>query len=57
MMTPKPAKKQKLWRASNFVVHPRKKAKALVKVVIVSDGPERLRACFILLSMGSLGLV
>lgn len=57
MMTPRPAKKQKLWRACNFVVHPRKKAKALVKVVIVIDGPERLRACFILLSIGSLGLV
>jgi hypothetical protein len=38
--TPRPAKKQKLLRASREVVHPRKKATEFVKDVIVIEEPE-----------------
>ena len=39
MRTPRPAKKQKLERASNEEVHPRKNAIEFVNDVIVIDEP------------------
>lgn len=39
MMTPRPAKKQKLESASSDEVQPRKKAMAFVNEVIVMDEP------------------
>lgn len=54
---PRPAKKQKLERASSEDVHPRKKAMALVNEVIVMEDPACWRPTYILFSIGHLGLV
>jgi hypothetical protein len=54
---PRPAKKQKLDRASRELVAPIKNAKAFVIEVIVIDVPAFTKAYFILISTESLGLV
>lgn len=55
--TPNPAKKQKLERASREEVHPKKKAIAFVKEVIVMEAPACLRPSLILFSTESRVLV
>ena len=57
MRTPSPQKKQKLERASREEVHPRKKATPFVNDVIEILAPAWIIPCFILVSIGSLGLV
>ena len=57
MMTPRPAKKQKLERASSEEVQPRKKAIAFVKDVIVIEEPACWSPIIIRFSTGSLGSV
>jgi len=57
MMTPSPAKKQKLERASREEVQPRKNAMALVKDVMVIEDPACCIPIIILFSIGNLGSV